>query len=181
MRCGGRILPALLDVSRVTAGSQSPRIGRLLWVTKGHEPGRFRIREDDAGVCRTRADTSPPRFGTVRPRLQIRVRRGCISSRRHFKTSPSTTRRSDLGARHFANRRLRSMWGRRVMACSHRNLCSQSGGGLGFLSISCWRYQCRADASGGLVPTMLRDPRNSRRCNVLSLLWMPVARDDRFD
>jgi hypothetical protein len=56
---------------RVTAGSQSPGIGRVLQVTKGHQPGRFRIREDDTGVCRTPEDTSPPRFGTVRPRVQI--------------------------------------------------------------------------------------------------------------
>jgi HEAT repeats len=56
---------------RVTAGSQSPGIGRVLRVTKGHQPGRFRIREDDTGVCRTPEDTSPPRFGTVRPRVQI--------------------------------------------------------------------------------------------------------------
>lgn len=51
---------------RVTAGSQSPGIGRVLQVTKGHQPGRFRIREDDTGVCRKPEDTSPPRFGTVR-------------------------------------------------------------------------------------------------------------------
>ena len=56
---------------RVTAGSQSPGIGRVLQVTKGHQPGRFRIREDDTGVCRTPEDTAPPRFGTVRPRVQI--------------------------------------------------------------------------------------------------------------
>src|SRR5450759_4596507 len=56
---------------RVTAGSQSPGIGRVLQVTKGHQPGRFRIREDDAGVCRTLEDTAPARFGTVRTRVQI--------------------------------------------------------------------------------------------------------------
>ena len=62
---------AQLGRSRVTAGSQSPGIGRVLRVTKGHQPGRFRIREDVTGVCRTREDTSSPRFGTVRPRVQI--------------------------------------------------------------------------------------------------------------
>ena len=61
----------LIRIRRVTAGSQSPGIGRVLRVTKGHEAGRFRIREDDTGVCRTPEDTSPPRFGTVRPRVQI--------------------------------------------------------------------------------------------------------------
>src|ERR1700687_5324545 len=40
-------------------------------VTKGHQPGRFRIREDDSGVCRTPEDTPATRFGTVRPRVQI--------------------------------------------------------------------------------------------------------------
>src|ERR1700694_3090714 len=60
-----------LDARRVTAGSQSPGIGRVFEVTKGHQPGRFRIREDVTGVCRTPEDTSSPRFGTVRPRVQI--------------------------------------------------------------------------------------------------------------
>src|ERR1700674_4163766 len=40
-------------------------------VTKGHQPGRFRIREDDSGVCRTPEDTPATRFGTVRTRVQI--------------------------------------------------------------------------------------------------------------
>ncbi len=40
-------------------------------VTKGHQAGRFRIRADAAGVCRTQEDTPPTRFGTVRPRVQI--------------------------------------------------------------------------------------------------------------
>src|SRR2546430_4547243 len=31
----------------------------------------MRIREDDAGVCRTPEDTAPTRFETVRPRVQI--------------------------------------------------------------------------------------------------------------
>jgi len=35
----------------------------------------------------------------------------------------------------------------------------RSSDASGFLSISCWRYQCRGNASGGLVPAMLRDPR----------------------
>jgi hypothetical protein len=39
--------------------------------TKVHQPGRFRIREDNAGVCRTPEDTAPTRFGTVRPPVQI--------------------------------------------------------------------------------------------------------------
>jgi hypothetical protein len=57
---------------RVTAGSQSPGTGTVSRVTKGHQPGRFRIREDDKGVCRAPEDTSAPRFGTVRPRVQKR-------------------------------------------------------------------------------------------------------------
>ena len=61
----------LIRIRRVTAGSQSPGIGRLFRVTKGHQAGRFRIREDDTGVSRTPEVTSPPRFGTVRPRVQI--------------------------------------------------------------------------------------------------------------
>ena len=69
----------------------------------------------------------------------------------------------------------------RVMPCLHRNLSSQSGGALGFLSVSCWRYERRTDATGGLLPAVQCDPRNPRRRNVLSLLWMPVARDDRLD
>ena len=52
--------------SNAGAGSQSLGIGRVLQVTKGHQPDRFRIREDDTGVCRTPEDTSSPRFGTVR-------------------------------------------------------------------------------------------------------------------
>jgi len=56
----------LIGIRRVTAGSQSPGIGRLYGVTKGHQPGRFRIREDDGGACRTLEDTAPARFGTVR-------------------------------------------------------------------------------------------------------------------
>src|SRR5467141_3826002 len=38
---------------------------------KEHRPGRLRIREDHAGVCRTPEDTASTRFGTVRPRVQI--------------------------------------------------------------------------------------------------------------
>src|SRR6202171_4853087 len=60
-----------LNARRVTAGSQSPGFGRVLRVTKGHQPGRFRIRKDVTGVYRTPEDTSSARFGTVRPRVQI--------------------------------------------------------------------------------------------------------------
>ena len=42
------------------------------------------------GARGTPEDTPSTRFGTVRARVQIRVRRGCISSPRHVKTSPST-------------------------------------------------------------------------------------------
>jgi hypothetical protein len=38
--------------------------------------------------------------GMTEPRVGFRVRRGCISSRRHFKTSPSTSSR--VRVRHAA-------------------------------------------------------------------------------
>src|SRR5438552_17564672 len=46
--------------SRITHSRHRTAIGG---VTIGHQAGRFRIREDDAGVCRTPEDTSPPRAG----------------------------------------------------------------------------------------------------------------------
>ena len=54
--------------SRITHSRHRTALGGP---TKGHQPGRFRIREDDSGVCRTPEDTAPTRFGTVRPRVQI--------------------------------------------------------------------------------------------------------------
>jgi hypothetical protein len=55
---------------RITAVSRIPGIGRLQEVTKGHPAGRFRIREANAGVCRTQEETPPTRFGTVRHKVQ---------------------------------------------------------------------------------------------------------------
>ena len=59
------------EIGRITAVSRIPGTGRLLEVTKGHQPGQFRIRLDAAGASRTPEDTALTRFGTVRPRVQI--------------------------------------------------------------------------------------------------------------
>src|SRR6202162_3754783 len=71
-------------------------------VIKGHQPGRFRIREDEAGVCRTPEDTPATRFGTVRPRGPIPGPRPNLSSKSPISAlvqSPEITAGSQISQR----------------------------------------------------------------------------------
>src|ERR1700694_6341125 len=68
-------------------------------VTKAHQPGRFLIREDDSGVCRTPEDTPATRFGTVRPRVQIPSPRPKIVFKSRSSPAPSGARGSQGGHR----------------------------------------------------------------------------------
>src|SRR5450759_1853102 len=74
-------------------GHNLPESAGVLRVTKGHQPGRLRIREDDTGVSRTHEDTSPPRFGTVR-----QLPKGASSRRSSTKSMTAKTTANSVHA-----------------------------------------------------------------------------------
>src|SRR5437899_10099713 len=55
----------------VTAVSRIHGTRRIHEVTGGHEEDPIRVQKEPRGHHRTREDTALPRFGTVRPRVQI--------------------------------------------------------------------------------------------------------------
>jgi hypothetical protein len=63
---------AYLDASRVTAGSHIPGTERSSAVTSGHAGAEICIQAEHGGYARIWSDTLQRRFGTVRPRVQIR-------------------------------------------------------------------------------------------------------------
>src|SRR5450759_1505498 len=60
-----------LTSAEVTAVSRNSGTRRIREDTQGHEQGANQVQEDTGGAARILKDTSPRRFGTVRPRVQI--------------------------------------------------------------------------------------------------------------
>src|SRR5450759_5618345 len=70
-----------LTSAEVTAVSRNSGTRRIREDTQGHEQGANQVQEDTGGVARILKDTSPRRFGTVRPRVQIPGPRPLLSSK----------------------------------------------------------------------------------------------------
>src|ERR1700675_3617714 len=60
-----------LTTAEVTAVSRNSGTSRIREDTQGHDKGANQVQEDTGGAAGILKDTSPPRFGTVRPRVQI--------------------------------------------------------------------------------------------------------------
>jgi hypothetical protein len=60
-----------LDIRRITAVSRIPGNGRIRQATGGHHTAGDRAQRDTQGVRRTREDTAPTWFGTVRLRSPL--------------------------------------------------------------------------------------------------------------
>jgi hypothetical protein len=60
-----------LTTAEVTAVSRNSGTRRIREDTQGHDKGANQVQEDTGGAAGILKDTSPPRFGTVRPRVQI--------------------------------------------------------------------------------------------------------------
>ena len=80
-----------LRLPRVTAVSQTPGTARKQEDTQGHDGAANQVQEDTGGAAGMQKDTTPRRFGTVRPRVQIPGPRpkssgGFNRSRQHWPT-----------------------------------------------------------------------------------------------
>src|SRR5436309_5972305 len=60
-----------LTTAEVTAVSRNSGTRRIREDTQGHDQGANQVQEDTGGPAGILKDTSPRRFGTLRPRVQI--------------------------------------------------------------------------------------------------------------
>ena len=61
--------------------SRNSGTGRIREDTQGHDQGANHVQEDTGGPARILKGTSPRRFGTVRPRVQIPGPRPFLNSK----------------------------------------------------------------------------------------------------
>src|SRR2546426_5844349 len=70
-----------LTTAEVTAVSRNSGTRRIREETQGHDQGANQVQENTGGPAGILKDTSPRRFGTVRPRVQIPGPRPISSSK----------------------------------------------------------------------------------------------------